>query len=279
MPTPIITLTTDFGASFYVGQLKGVLASLAPTARVIDLTHEIEPQAVVQGSVILQDSLPWFPRGSIHIAVVDPGVGTERAILAMEANGMWIIGPDNGLLAPLADDHPPSKIYRVTNGRFWPTGASNTFHGRDIMAPVAAHLALGGTPEELGEPVQKIAPARFEPPMITPKEILGETLFPDRYGNLISSLRINDFDAERVGKISMRRIDAEKEERAQKEGTVARENNREEEIRFVKTYNEGSPREVIALIGSNGRLELSVNSGNAAKQLGTAKMSVKILLS
>lgn len=259
---PIIALTTDFGASFYVGQLKGVLATLAPQARVIDLTHEIEPQSIRHGAIVLQDSIPWFPNGSIHIAVVDPGVGTDRRLVVADFDGRLVIGPDNGLLSALAADSPPRRIVQLNKPEFWATRPSATFHGRDIMAPVAAYLANGGKVESLGDPLQTLNPSpipqvayRFESDL---EIIEGVVCMADRYGNLLTNVRIQDLPA-------LTQPRAIQEWKLVIEGLENPYSGRidRREIPIVNTYGDANPGEWVALIGSSGRLEISIPNGNA----------------
>jgi S-adenosylmethionine hydrolase len=162
MPS-IITLTTDFGVgSPYVAAMKGVLLSIAPEARLIDLSHTIHPQQVREAALLLADTAPLFPAGSLHVVVVDPGVGTSRAIVFAEIDGQRYICPDNGLLslvqkrARLAKPDAPIMIRHITSEQFFRQPVSSTFHGRDIMAPIAAHISLGLAPEALGPPLESL---------------------------------------------------------------------------------------------------------------------------
>ncbi|XZE46820.1 SAM hydrolase/SAM-dependent halogenase family protein [Pirellulaceae bacterium SH467] len=273
---PIIALTTDFGASFYVGQLKGVLATLAPQARIIDLTHEIEPQSIHHGAIVLQDSVPWFPKGSIHIAVVDPGVGTDRRLVAADFDGRIAIGPDNGLLSALAADFPPRRIVHLNRPEFWATRPSTTFHARDIMAPVAAYLAGGGVLESLGDalealhpsPIPKVAYRREE----DRESIEGRVCMADRYGNLLTNVRIQDWPASENSQ-------AMQEWQLVIEGTASPPPGRLElrEIPIVKTYGEAEPGNLVALIGSSGRLEISIPNGNARDCLGGDHLRFRVV--
>ncbi len=152
MSRSIITLTTDFGSgSPYVAQIKGVILSIHPQAVLVDVTHDIAPQDVRQGALVLDDVTGRFPPGSIHVAVVDPGVGTDRRILAAEIGGRYYLAPDNGLLGRLAGRDPAARLVALTKREFWLPAVSATFHGRDILAPAAAHLSLGTALDDLGE--------------------------------------------------------------------------------------------------------------------------------
>src|SRR3954471_871694 len=156
-PPSIITLTTDFGpGSRYVGAMKGVILSINPRATIVDLSHAIPPQDIRAGAIVLAETAMWYPPGSIHIAVVDPGVGSKRRVVYAQIGTQHFIAPDNGLLSRLAMLEKPSKIVSVDEPRHWMPSVSRTFHGRDIMSPVAARLSLGLSPDELGRPQESL---------------------------------------------------------------------------------------------------------------------------
>lgn len=262
MSRPIITLTTDFGSSHYVGQLKGVLAGMAPEAIVMDLTHSIQPQAILEGAIVLQDSVPHFPLGSIHIAVVDPGVGTSRGLIAAEIGDWTFIGPDNGLFSGLLQDWPLRRVVRLNQPRWWRSQVSHTFHGRDIMAPVAAHLANGEPLESFGvlqtDVVKLEIPVPQVETVVTAQDeitVKGETLIADSYGNMLTNIRRERLlQVLELEQINLMRVEVEN-----------RQNGERTEIDFVHTYGEREPGTLIALFGSSGRLELGIVNGNAAK--------------
>lgn len=264
---PVITLTTDFGASFYVGQMKGVLAALVPQARVIDLTHEIEPQSILQGAMVLQDSIHWFPRGSIHIAVVDPGVGTQRRLVAAEFDGQIVIGPDNGLLSALAEDTPPTRIVHLNKPEYWSHLTSSTFHGRDIMAPIASRIASGVQLESLGDPLLQLEPSLIQPVCRSAmNEIEGVTCVADRFGNLLTNIRQRDL-------ITNHNLDATRK------WSIHLQKNGSEgwtEVPFVHTYGDAKSGEVVALFGSAGRLEICVPNGDARNLLGGVVFPLRV---
>ena len=150
---PIITLTTDFGTgSPYVAAMKGVILSINPAATIVDISHAVPAQDIARGALVLEDTTPWFPADTIHVAVVDPGVGTQRSILYARIGPQQYIAPDNGLLGRLMARTRPSLVLRLTEREYWLPEVSHTFHGRDIMAPVAARLSLGLDPRRLGPP-------------------------------------------------------------------------------------------------------------------------------
>src|SRR5438874_151299 len=181
---PLITLTTDFGGeSPYVGAMKGVILGLNPRAHIIDLSHHIPPQEILFTAFFLQSSIPYFPAEALHVVVVDPGVGTDRALLYVEVKEHRLLAPDNGCWTLLAHGTEPS-VRRLIPSPFWRQPVSPTFHGRDILAPVAAHLSRGVSPDAIGEPVHDWV--RWAPP--TPSRgggrITGEVVFVDHFGNL-----------------------------------------------------------------------------------------------
>ncbi len=246
-----ITLTTDFGSgSLYTAAMKGVILSINPAANVVDISHEIPPQDVRQGAVVLDDASGWFPEGTIHVAVVDPGVGTQRAIVYARIGKQDYIAPDNGLLSRLAARTPPAKVIRLNKPQYWLKSVSATFHGRDIMAPVAARLSLGLDPERLGPAVEKLAGLHWPKVRQTPNKIEGVVLQIDSFGNLITN------------------IGAEMLAGRPTDERVCVVCNIYETWGIFHTYADQPRGTFIALIGSGGRLELAVVGENAAQMLG-----------
>ena len=193
----IITLTTDFGtADGYVGAMKGVILSLAPQATVVDLTHEIPPHDVRAGTFALETAVPYFPPDCIHVVVVDPGVGGERAALLVATDRGRFLAPDNGVLTSVVDDDEDATIYALDRPEFWRPRVSGTFHGRDVFAPVAAHLARGVRPDTLGTPRSGMVRLPWPQPLPCGDEISGEVIHIDRFGNLITNLRLEDLGPE-----------------------------------------------------------------------------------
>lgn len=257
---PIITFSSDFGLSdVYVGVVHGVIAGIAPQTTVIDLTHGIPPQDVRAGALALYAGCRHFPAGTIHLAVVDPGVGTGRRALLLRGAEYWYVGPDNGLFGLTA---PPTSLlgcWELTNARYHLPSTSATFHGRDIFAPAAAHLANGIPPGELGTPT---APPLLLPDLslrdIEPGDTVGAVLAIDHFGNLVTNLRApQDWAARTRG----RRVSA------WLDGMP---------LRLVVTYGEAAPTsrsddertELLLLAGSAGLLEVAVANGSATKTSG-----------
>ena len=247
----IITLLTDFGVgSPYVAQMKGVMLSLNPHAALIDVTHSIPPQDIAQGAWVLADVAESFPPGSIHVAVVDPGVGSAREIIYAEIDGRHYIAPDNGLLGRLAARTPPSRIVALTEGQFWRPQVSATFHGRDIMAPVAARLSLGLDAGQIGAPRQRLKGLPEPEVRILSNKIEGQVRSIDSFGNLVT-----DITSEMLA-------DVPTDERAQ----IHCDEHQTQGI--FRTYSDQPDMTFLALIGSSGFLELAIVGDSAAGMLG-----------
>lgn len=247
----IITLTTDFGTgSSYVAAIKGVILSINPAVTLVDISHEVPAQDVQAGAVVLDDVTEQFPEGTIHLAVVDPGVGTERAIVYARIGTQDYIAPDNGLLSRLLARVPASRLIRLANREYWLAEVSATFHGRDIMAPAAAHLSLGLDPDRLGPPVDELV--EFEWPQVrqTPLRIEGHVQKVDSFGNLVTNVTADML----AGRPTDERV-----------CIVC---NIYETWGIYRTYAEQVVGTFVALIGSNGRLELALVGDNAAERLG-----------
>ena len=249
MVPPIVTLTTDFGAtSPYVAVMKGVILSINPAARVLDLTHAIRPQDIRHANYFLGTAVPYFPPGTIHVCIVDPGVGSDRAALAAETGGQFLVGPDNGLFTTTFHKLGAARVRRLTNPRFWRPTVSATFHGRDVFAPVAAHLSLGIDLAELGpeHPGPVELPVRSA--VTFGRKWLGEVQFIDDFGNLITNIPACKLQSLPV--------------RVSVAGAPA------VPLRWVRTYADATPGEVVCLFSSDGFFEVAEVNGNAAKRLG-----------
>lgn len=251
-PIPLVTLITDFGtADGYAGAMKGVLLSLNRQATVIDITHEVPPQDVTAGAFTALVACPYYPPGTVHILVVDPGVGSERRILAAQIGAWWFIAPDNGLLTHLMDRHEVAAVYALTEPRFWRPVVSNTFHGRDILAPVAAHLTLGVAAEALGQRVDTATLVRLPlaQPEASPDRLRGSVIHVDRFGNLISNL---------PGAWLRQDVAAPATVWIEPPGCA---------VPLRRTYADGESGQALALVGSAGLLEVAVRNGSAAAAL------------
>ena len=242
----IVTLLTDFGVSdTYVGQMKAAVLAIAPTATLVDLTHAVPPQDIRAGSFLLWSAIEPFPSGSVHLAVVDPGVGSSRlAVAARAARGDYFVGPDNGLLVPALERLGGcSQAVALSNPQYWRAQRSPTFHGRDIFAPVAAHLVNGVAIASLGESTTLRRP--FE--LAFADGLHGEVIHVDAFGNLITNL-----SAERL---------------PERFGVLVGGHR----VRFVPFYAAGDKNELVALVGSSGLLEIGARDGSAAAVTGLSR--------
>ncbi len=245
---PVVTLLTDFGTGDgYAASLKGVIASLCPEARVDDASHEIPPGDIEAGTWALGRYWRLYPPGTVHLAVVDPGVGTERKALAVRADERWLVAPDNGVLTRVLDEASAWAAVAIQERRWLREPVSRTFHGRDVFAPAAAHLAAGVPLEELGPAVRD--PVRLALPgfTIAPEAIVGAVVHVDRFGNLVTNIPETWASSGRI-RVGGREVGA-----------------------LRRTYGEVAPGEVLALVGSAGLLEISVRGGSAAAVLGLGR--------
>jgi hypothetical protein len=256
---PIITLTTDFGSrDHYVAAMKGVILSINPAAQIVDISHEVQPYDVLEGALILAQAYASFPSSTIHVIVVDPGVGTARRPIAVDAGRHQFVAPDNGVLSFVYEREERLSVRHITAEHYFLQPVSATFHGRDVFAPVAAYLSKGTALSSLGEAVRDFV--HFDvrrPEAAGPQRLRGVVLRADHFGNLVTNIRPSDVPALfaecpppfviRLG---------------------------EGEIRSLRTtFGEGSPGEVFAIVGSMGFLEIVVNRGSAAATLKVAKAS------
>lgn len=247
----IITLTTDFGAgSRYVAAMKGVILSINPRVQLIDLSHAIPHQDIRAGAIVLAETTRWFPPETIHVAVVDPGVGSSRRIVYARFGSQHFIAPDNGLLSRLAMLEPPSKIVSVSEPRHWLRDVSHTFHGRDIMAPVAARLSLGLSPDELGTPLEALIGIAWPEVHQVPNRIEGEVIEVDSFGNLITNITRDMLHGVPTNEVVVVRCDDH-----ETQGIYA-------------TYSDQPTMTFMAHVGSTGRLELAIVDENASAMLG-----------
>jgi len=242
---PVITLLTDFGhLDPFVGVMKGVIAGICPEANVVDLTHDVPAQDVFAGAFYLERAFRYFPDGTVHVAVVDPGVGTRRAPLAMNAHGHTFVGPDNGLLSWVARR---VRAVRLNNRAFFRAEISHTFHGRDVFASVAAHLARGVPLESLGPTQKRIVSLARPKPRKTRYGFSAEVLAVDRFGNLITNLEPAHWNALGRPRLTV--------------GSFSTE-------RLSHSYGAARPREIVAVFGGYGLLEIAARDASAAALLG-----------
>ena len=237
----VLTLTTDFGSrDHYVGAMRGVVASVSPAIRVFDITHEIPHFEIVAGGYALAQAFPYYPPGTVHVVVIDPGVGSSRLPLAVAAAGHFFVAPDNGVLSQVLDSSGPFSARRVDE-RHGLKRLSQTFHGRDLFAPAGARLAAGLPFEEIGSPVP--APVRLAPADATSGE--GLVLHVDSFGNVVTSFREADLPAGAGMAVG---------------GEVVRAR--------ARSYADADAGRLFLIVGSSGYLEISLNQGSAATSLG-----------
>ncbi len=252
MERRIITLTTDFGVgSPYVAAMKGVILSLNPAAEIVDISHGVPPQDIARGAIMLEQTCHWFPPGTVHVAVVDPGVGSRRRIVLVRTGGHDFVGPDNGLFSRLARFGPDSTIIHLNRPEFWLPRVSATFHGRDIMAPVAARLSLGVEAESLGERIDALTPYSWSEARVSSGCIEGIVESIDSFGNLITNI-----GADALAKTPRGADD------------VRIECDEHETCGIFNAYADQPEMTLIALVGSDGKLELAIVGDSAAIMLG-----------
>jgi S-adenosylmethionine hydrolase len=247
----IITLTTDFGLSDpYVAMMKGVILSINPSAKLVDLTHQIGMGSVSQAALLIRETFPYFPGGTVHLAVVDPGVGSDRRLVALQADAHFFVGPDNGLFWPVLRDFGEAKAVHLTEPRYFLPSITETFHGREIFAPVAAHLSTGLSLESLGPFIHDLTKLPIPQSYIKEGVLCGQIIRVDNFGNLVTNIpsrELTEFLESgppriETGKLVIRKLS-----------------------RIYADCEEGEP---LALINSSNLLEIAVNLGRASEYIG-----------
>lgn len=268
--TTTLALLTDFGLDDpYVGVMKGVIGGIAPQARLIDLTHAIPPQDVRQGALALEDAYSYFPAGTIFLVVIDPGVGTTRQPIAVKAGGYHFVAPDNGVLSYTLSAFDSFDAVSLTNESYHLTPVSQTFHGRDIFAPAAGHLAAGRVLVEMGEALTDVARLPRPALMVDEDRITGEVVRIDRFGNLITSIRKLQWHG--VGRLTLTPLTHANGETLRLMAQQVRVTLNQIELQGIQpTYGEVPRGDIVALVGSTGALEIAVNQGSAATRLDVA---------
>lgn len=265
MSSKFITLLTDFGTKDpYVAMMKGVIYRINPEVLIIDITHHIPPGAVLAGAFLLRESFSYFPKGTVHVAVVDPGVGTERKAIVIETRDYYFVGPDNGILWPSVEAQGPFQAYALEKKEFFLPKLSSTFHGRDIFAPVAAHLSKGVPLHEIGVPIVEPLRSNIPNPKREQDNLEGEVIWVDRFGNLITNIRVDHL------------------------GSAFDKRNLTVEIGGVRiaglknTFGDVEKGQFLAYIGSLGYMEIGINSGSAQEALmrqGLESLGAKVRVS
>jgi len=250
MTSPILTLTTDFGLSdHFVGVMKGVILGICPRSLVVDISHNVTPFEVTEAAFLLAQSYSYFPKKTVHVAVVDPGVGTARRPILVEAAGQYFIGPDNGVFS-LVCGREKHRVREITAVKYFRQHVSQTFHGRDIFAPVAAHLANGISAAAMGRRIDNYLRSNFDKPERTGRRVwTGLVLKIDRFGNLTTNFQpaeLPDLLTHRFEmQVGIQRLH-----------------------RLASIYAEGTPGEPFLILGSSGYFEVALNQGSAARTLG-----------
>ncbi len=255
MANPIITLTTDYGSGDHLaGTLKGVILKINPDVTIVDITHQIAPYDTLDGALVIASACRYFPPHTIHVVIVDPGVGTERRPLLVRGETQYFLAPDNGVLSLVYDREESLSVRRVTAEHYFLHPISRTFHGRDIFAPVAGWLSKNWQPASMGEEITDYK--RFSLPKPKPENgvLKGVVLRIDNFGNLLTNFTPDDIPEEVL-----------------KSGIIDMQINGRTIERIVANFAQGEPGDPVAIIGSSGYIEIAVNRGSAARLLGAGR--------
>jgi S-adenosylmethionine hydrolase len=248
---PIITLTTDFGTSDHlVGSMKGVILNINPAARIVDLNHSVVPYDILDGALSIANAYRFFPSRTIHVVIVDPGVGTERRPILVSGEKQFFVAPDNGVLSMIFE-RESCTVRHISAEHYFLNPVSPTFHGRDIFAPTAGWLSKAFQTEAFGEPVTDFVRFTMPKAKSNGQAVKGVILRVDAFGNLMTNLTAEDIPIGALGG-----------------GAIKLAVNGKQVLRFGQTFASGNPGEPIALLGSAGYVEIAVNRGNAARTLG-----------
>jgi S-adenosylmethionine hydrolase len=257
----IITLTTDFGLRDpYVAEMKAVILSLCPDAVIVDVTHGVAKFDVRSGVYFLASAAPYFPKGTVHVAVVDPGVGTARRGLVVETKRGFFVGPDNGVLVLAAEKQGVVGVREITNPKLMLPHVSSTFHGRDVFAPAAAHLANGVPPADFGAEIHDVVKPSFAKVKASKDKLEGEVLHVDGFGNIVTN----------IGEETLANVKPSSSFNVEIGGCNVK-------ARLARTYGEAKPKEAIILVGSQCYVEIAMNQRSAAQEL-KAKPGDKVVI-
>jgi S-adenosylmethionine hydrolase len=250
-PSGIITLLTDFGLRDpYVAMMKGVILSINPHAHLVDISHQVKAGSILQAAGMIRETFMYFPKGTVHVAVVDPGVGGTRRLMGLEVGNHLFVGPDNGIFWPLMKSIKQAKAIHLTESRFFLSEVSRTFHGREIFSPVAAHLSLGVALEEMGHPFSDPMALEFPEPYEKDGVFYGQVIRVDNFGNLITNVSAGNL------------------REFQKEGSLVIELGNLCITKLSHTYSNAKEGQTLALINSSDWLEIAVNLGRASEYAG-----------
>ena len=261
MARPIITLTTDYGTSDHlVGTLKGVILKIVPDATIVDITHNVTPYDLLDGALAIGSAYSYFPARTIHVVVVDPGVGTERRPLLVSGETQYFVAPDNGVLSLVYEREQNILVRHANVEHYYLQPVSKTFHGRDVFAPIAGWLAKGSQAAAMGDEITDYKKFAMPKPKVADGATKGVVLRVDSFGNLITNFRAEDLPAASL-----------------ENGAVQFTIGTHSITKLVETFAKGEPNEPFAYIGSSGFLEIGVNRGNAAKSLGVGRGAPVVL--
>lgn len=262
MRCPLVTLTTDFGLrDSYVAEMKAVILSISPNAMVVDITHQIDKFNVRMGAYVLASASPRFPEGTVHVAVVDPGVGTRRRPIIVQTNKGFFVGPDNGVLAlAVKSIGGKTRVYSITNSELMLPKVSSTFHGRDIFAPAAAHLVKGIRPTEFGPEIHQMISPKFAQIVRRREALEGQVIHIDDFGNIVTSFTEKELKTMKT-----------------KDKLDVKVGNTDLRLKLCKAYADVKVQQPLAIIGSHNFLEISVNQGDAASTF-KARVEDKVVL-
>jgi S-adenosyl-L-methionine hydrolase (adenosine-forming) len=261
LSSPIITLTTDYGLGDYlVGTLKGVILKINPDATIVDITHSVTPYDVMDGALAIAAAYRYFPPKTIHVVIVDPGVGSERRPLLVSGENQFFVAPDNGVLSLIYENEAALTVRNITAEHYFIQPVSRTFHGRDVFAPVAAWLSKTWQMASFGEEIQDFRRFSLPKPKVADGQMNGLILRVDAFGNLMTNFTPADLP-----------------EITTKEGTLRIQVGEKEVNRLVGTFTEGKPGEPVAMIGSTGFIEIVINKGNASRTFGAGRGAAVVI--
>ncbi len=261
MANPIITLTTDYGTNDHLaGTLKGVILKIVPDATVVDITHHVNPFDLLDGALAIGSAYSYFPARTIHVVVVDPGVGTERRPLLVSAGNQYFVAPDNGVLSVIYERETDVVVRHANVEHYYLQPLSKTFHGRDIFAPIAAWLAKGAQIASMGDEIEDHKKFAMPRPKASNGHVKGVVMRIDAFGNLLTNFRVEDLPADALAS-----------------GKIQLQVGTHEVTRMVDTFALGKKSEAVAFVGSSGYVEIAMNKANAAQALAVGRGAAVVL--
>jgi S-adenosylmethionine hydrolase len=254
---PVITLLTDYGIKdSYVAEVKGAILKISPNATMVDISHDVGNYDIESGAFHLARAAPYFPEGTVHVCVVDPGVGGARKPIIVEAGGAWFVGPDNGLMAPAAERLGIESIWEITNTEMLPPRVSYVFDGRDVFGPTGAHISMGAPPDKLGTEISDMMRLPAYTPRLDGDTVHGQVIHMDGFGNLVTNVTYEILEKMGVSGDARFNVNA---------------GGSDLDLPYARRFSAVPEGEPLLLVAGGGYLEISVNQGNAAKRLGLGK--------